>query len=119
MLRFFQQLNYLKQDQHAKNIRLLLITGYLIIFCIMLGAMGLIYKSGTDITSLGTQTHQQSHPVTLQMINLKLSINESNQIINTWLAKPNKEMFSAYQQANRKLNRELKKLTLLLEGNLA
>ena len=108
----FQQLvnNFRQDDQHGKHIRLLLVASYTIIFCIMLGAMAVTYKSGTDIISLGTKNHQISHPITLQIINLKLAINESNRLINTWLAKPNTEIFKAYKQANQQLNAELKKL---------
>jgi len=117
MHRFYSLINELKYDQHGQHIRLLLIASYSIIFCIMLAAIAITYKSGSDIISLGTQTHKNSHPVTLQIISLKLSINESNQLINTWLAKPNKEMRNAYKKANQRLNNELNKLASLTKNN--
>ena len=117
MHRFYSLINELKHDQHGQHIRLLLIASYSIIFCIMLVAMAITYKSGTDIISLGTQTHKNSHPVTLQIISLKLSVNESNQLINTWLAKPNKAMFNEYKKANQRLNLELEKLNSLTNNN--
>ena len=117
MHRLYRLINKLKHDRHGQHIRLLLIVSYSIIFCIMLTAMAITYKSGTDIISLGTQTHKNSHPVTLQIISLKLSVNESNQLINTWLAKPNKEMFNEYKKANQRLNQKLNKLISLTSNN--
>jgi len=117
MHRFYSLINELKHDQHGQHIRLLLIASYSIIFCIMLAAIAITYKSGSDIITLGTQTHENSHPVTLQIISLKLSINESNQLINTWLAKPNKEMLNAYKKSNQRLNSKLKKLISLTKNN--
>lgn len=117
MHRFYSLINELKHDQHGQHIRLLLIASYSIIFCIMLAAIAITYKSGSDIILLGTQTHENSHPVTLQIISLKLSINESNQLINTWLAKPNKEMLNAYKKSNQRLNSELNKLIFLTKNN--
>ncbi|MCW9047714.1 MAG: HAMP domain-containing histidine kinase [Gammaproteobacteria bacterium] len=117
MHRFYSLINELKHDQHGQHIRLLLIASYSIIFCIMLAAIAITYKSGSDVITLGTQTHKNSHPVTLQIIALKLSINESNQLINTWLAKPNKEMLNAYKKSKQRLNNELKKLISLTKDN--
>ncbi|RDH81558.1 MAG: hypothetical protein DIZ80_15900 [endosymbiont of Galathealinum brachiosum] len=117
MHRFYSLINDLKHDQHGQHIRLLLIASYAIIFCILFAAMAITYKTGSEIISLGTETHKNSHPVTLQMITLKLTINESNQLINTWLAKPNKEMLGAYKKSNNRLNTELKKLISLSKNN--
>lgn len=113
MQRFYKPVNDLKHDQHGKRIRLLLVASYALIFCIMLGVMALTYKSGADIISLGTKNHDVSHPITLQIINLKLAINDSNRLINTWLAKPNANLLKTYKKANQRLNAELKKLSVL------
>ena len=117
MPRFYSYINDLKYDQRGQHIRSLLIVSYVIIFCILFAAMATTYKAGSEIISFSTETHKSSHPVTLQIISLKLSINESHQLINTWLAKPNKEILSAYNKSNNRLNTELKNLSSSAKNN--